>query len=94
MKLGDVANFEGILSEEKNFGGISGMALPLGISSTGKCTKIRKFVGIDKAALNNASISLSSAQILHTPNICDFLRNSYRTKVLTISSKKTQKCFY
>ena len=34
------------------------------------------------------------AQFLHTPNICDFLRNSYRTEVLTISLKKSQKCFY
>ena len=50
MKLGHVANFDGILQEEKFFWGISGMALPLGISSTGKYTKIRKFVGRDKAA--------------------------------------------
>ena len=50
MKLGDVSNFEGVLQEEKIFWGISGMALPLGISSTGKYPKIRKFVGRAKTA--------------------------------------------
>ena len=49
-KMAYVANFDGILQEEKIFWGISGMALPLGISSTGKYQKIRKFVGRDKAA--------------------------------------------
>ena len=49
-KMAYVANFEGILKEEKNFWGISGMAHLLGISSTGKYPKIRKFVGIDQAA--------------------------------------------
>ena len=89
-----VANFEGILKEEKNFGGISGMAHLLGIFSTGKYPKTKKIVGIDQAAPKNAPISLSMAQFLHTPNICDFLRNSYRTEVLTISLKESQKCFY
>ena len=45
-----VANFEGILKEEKNFGGISGTAHLLGISSTGKYAKIRKFVSRAQAA--------------------------------------------
>ena len=85
MKLGHVANFEGVLYEDNFFWGISGMALPLGISSTGKYPKIRKFVSSSQAARKNALISLSRDQILHTPNICDFLRNSYRTNVLTIS---------
>ena len=89
-----VANFEGILKEEKNFGGISGTSHLLGIFSTGKYPKRKKFVSRSQAAQKNASISLSKAQFLHTPNICDFLRNSYRTKVLTISLKKSQKCFY
>ena len=75
-KLGDVANFEGILKQEKKFGGISGMAHLLGISSTGKYTKIRKFVSRSKTALKNAQICSSMAQFPHTPNICDFLRNS------------------
>ena len=89
-----VANFEGILKEEKNVRGISGTANLLGIFSTGKYPKRKKIVSRPQAALKNALISLSIAQFLHTPNICDFLRNSYRTKVLTISLKKSQKCFY
>ena len=89
-----VANFEGILKEEKNFWGKSDMADLLGISWTRTYPKTRKFLGRTKTAPKNALISLSRAQILHTPNICDFLRNSYRTNVLTISLKKTQKCFY
>ena len=89
-----VANFEGILKEEKNFGGIFGTAHLLGIFSTGKYPKIRKFVSRSQAAPKIALISLSKVQFLHTPNICDFLRNSYRTEVLTISLKETQKCFY
>ena len=89
-----VANFEGILKEEKNFGGISGTAHLLGIFSTGKYPKRKKFVGRSQTALKNALISLSKVQFLHTPNICDFLRKSYRTEVLTISLKESQKCFY
>ena len=49
-----VANFEGILKEEKFFWGISGTAHLLGIFSTGKYTKIRKFVSISQAAPKNA----------------------------------------
>ena len=70
------------------------MAHLLGIFSTGKYPKTKKIVGIDQTAPTKILISLSMAQFLHTPNICDFLRNSYRTEVLTISLKETQKCFY
>ena len=70
------------------------MAHLLGIFSTGKYPKTKKFVSRTKAAPRNALICSSMAQFLHTPNISDFLRNSYRTEVLTISLKETQKCFY
>ena len=66
----------------------------LGIFSTGKYTKIKKIVSRGAAGPKIASISLSKVKFLHTPNICDFLSNSYRTEVLTIYLKKSQKCFY
>ena len=64
-----VANFEGILKEEKNFGGISGTSHLLGIFSTGKYPKRKKFVSRSQAALKNALIPPRMAQFLHTPNI-------------------------